>query len=58
MTVKELIAELQKYDENMRVKVFEETCGNIDITEVVKFEGVSANPLCGFPRGCEYVCII
>ena len=58
MTVKELIAELQKYDENLRVKVFEENCGNIDITEVAKFEGVSLRPLSGFPKGCEYVCII
>ena len=58
MTVKELIAELQKYDENLPVKVFEETCGNIDITEVARFEGVSAHPLKGFPKGYEYVCII
>lgn len=58
MTVKELIAELQKYDENMPVRIFEENCGNIDITEVAKFEGVSANPLKGFPKGYEYVCII
>lgn len=58
MTVKELIAELQKYDENLPVRVFEETCGNIDVTEVAKFEGVSANPIKGFPKGYEYVCII
>ena len=58
MTVKELIAELRKYDENMTVKVFEETCGNIDVTEVAKLEGVSLHPLCGFPKGYEYVCII
>ena len=57
MTVKELIAELQKYDENMTVKVFEENCGNVDVTEVAKFEGVR-RPLCGFPKGYEYVCII
>lgn len=58
MTVKELIAELQKYDENLPVKVFEETCGNIDITEITKFDGVSVNPLRGFPKGYEYVCIV
>lgn len=58
MTVKDLIAQLQQYDENMTVKVFDESCGNIDITEVAKFSGVSANPLIGFPRGYEYICII
>lgn len=57
MTVKELIAELQKYDENLPVKVFEETCGNIDVTEVTQFRGVRT-PLCGFPKGYDYVCII
>ena len=58
MIIKELIAELQKYDENMPVKVFDSGEGNIDITEVTRLSGVSANPLIGFPRGYDYICIV
>lgn len=58
MTVKELIAELQKYDENTPVKVFEENCGNIDITEVAHIKGVRVGALSGFPTSYEYLSIV
>lgn len=58
MTVKELIAELQKYDENMAVRVFEENCGNIDITEVAHIKGVRVGALSGFPASYEYLSIV
>jgi hypothetical protein len=58
MTIKELKDLLDQYDENMTVRVFDSGSGNIDITEVARFEGVSANPLKGFPKGYEYICII
>ena len=49
MTVKELIEELQQYDENMTVRVFDSNSGNIDITEVYQTEGTRVGP---------YVCIV
>lgn len=58
MTVKELIAQLQQYDEDMPVRVFDSNCGNIDITEVYKSEGVRHGALQGMPHKVEYVCIV
>lgn len=49
MTVKELIEELQQYDEDMPVRVFDSNSGNIDITEVYQSEGT---------RVGTYVCIV
>lgn len=49
MTVRELIEELQQYDENMAVRVFDSNSGNIDITEVYQTEGTRVGP---------YVCIV
>lgn len=37
MSVKELIAELSKYDENTAVRIFDESHGHIDITEILEF---------------------
>lgn len=34
MTVKELIAKLQEFDENLPVEIFDESNGYIDITEI------------------------
>ena len=34
MTVKELIAKLQEFDENLPVEIFDECHGYIDITEI------------------------
>ena len=34
MTVKELIAKLQEFDENLPVEIFDENHGYIDITEI------------------------
>lgn len=58
MTVKELIAELQKYDENMPVRVFDSENGNIDITEIHKYEGVRHGAPIWMPHKIEYVCIV
>ena len=38
MSVKELIAELSKYDENIPVRIFDESHGHIDITEILEFK--------------------
>ena len=58
MTIKELIEELQQYDENLTVRVFDSNSGNIDITEVYHSKRVKCDALCGFPHTVEYVCIV
>jgi len=58
MTIKELIEELQKYDENMPVKVFDSGSGNVDITEVYQHGGVRYGALEGIPHKVTYVCIV
>ena len=40
MTVKELITELSKYDENLPVEIYDESNGYVDITEI--FESKAA----------------
>lgn len=42
MTVKELISELQKYDENLPVELFDSESGYVDITEIFKSERPTA----------------
>lgn len=42
MTVKELILELQKYDESLPVELFDTESGYIDITEIFESERFTA----------------
>ena len=58
MTIKELIEELQQYDENLTVRVFDSDSGNIDITEVYHSKTVKHGALSGFPHTVEFVCIV
>ena len=37
MTVKELMQALSQYDENIRVRIFDECHRHIDITEIIEF---------------------
>lgn len=37
MTIKELMQALSQYDENIRVRIFDECHGHIDITEIIEF---------------------
>ena len=58
MTIKDLKALLDQYDENMTVKIFDSNDGNIDITEVYKSEGVRHCALQSMPHKVEYICIV
>lgn len=42
MTVKELIEELEKYDSNLPVEIFDSASGYVDITEVFQSERPTA----------------
>lgn len=47
MTVKELIEELKKYDENMRVNLYDSASGHIDLTEVYETRR-TPSPISGY----------
>lgn len=47
MTVKELIEELKKYDEDMRVNLYDSASGHIDLTEVYETKR-TPSPISGY----------
>ena len=57
MTVKELIAELQKYDENKAVKLFDSEWGYIDVEEVRHAKGSHTNREQGIRIDYDYIAI-
>jgi hypothetical protein len=42
MTIKELMAQLQQYDENTRIQIFDAAYGIIDITDIFQSDRTGA----------------
>jgi hypothetical protein len=57
MTVKELIAELQKYDENIAVKIFDSEWGYLDVEEVRHAKGSHIDREQGIRIDYNYIAI-
>lgn len=57
MTIKELIAELQKYGENKAVKLFDSEWGYIDVEEVRHAKGSHTNREQGIRIDYDYIAI-